>query len=227
MKKYEYLLFDADNTLLDFDLAEKTAFAEMCDECKVEYSDELYSRYHGINKGLWRMIEQGTITREELKFRRYYDLVGDADVASEMASCYERRLGFQSFLLDGAIELCRELKHEYRLFIVTNGLASIQRSRLGASELPELFEKVYISEEVGFSKPDKRFFDAVISDIGDSDRTRYLVIGDSLTSDIAGAEASGLDSCWYSPMESIPEKCRPTYTVDRLGKLAELLKIGE
>lgn len=223
MSKYKYILFDADNTLFDFDMAEEKAFAECCAECGVEYSDELFSRYIEINTGLWRRIEEGTITRDELKYKRFSDLVGEGDTAMAMSQGYVAALGRQSFLFEGAFELCERLSREYSLYIVTNGIASVQHGRIDSSRLSSLLKKLYISEELGFSKPDVRFFDAVISDISDPDRTKYLVIGDSLTSDITGAVASSLDSCWFNPKHLDSKGITPTYTIDKLSDIYGIL----
>lgn len=95
----------------------------------------------------------------------------------------------------------RELSGKYRVFIVTNGIAFVQHGRLDDCEFTPYFEKMYVSEETGFAKPDKRYFDYVLADIGDSDLTSYLVVGDSLSSDIKGAMNAGIDAVWVNPDE--------------------------
>ena len=220
---YKYLLFDADDTVLDFRTAERAAFAAMSRECGIEFTEELYSRYHVINAGLWKQIETGAITRDELKFRRYFELVGDEKLAVTMGKTYERLLGEQTAVIDGAPEVCRRLSRDYRLFIITNGLAYAQRNRIGKSEVNGIFEDLFISEEIGYAKPDPRFFDAVCDRIGDADRSHYLVIGDTISSDISGAVASGIDSCWYNPKREVSEDIKPTYTVYGLDELEAIL----
>lgn len=224
MGTYKYLLFDADDTVLDFRTAERTAFAAMSHECGIEFTEELYSRYHIINARLWKQIETNEITRDELKFRRYYELVGDETLARKMGKAYERLLGEQNAVIDGAPELCRRLGKIYRLFIITNGLAYAQRNRIRKSAANGIFEDLFISEEIGYAKPDPRFFDAVCGKIGDPDRSNYLVIGDTLSSDISGAVAAGIDSCWYNPRHEVADGIRPTYTVYRLDELESILE---
>lgn len=227
MTGYKYLLFDADDTLLDFAAAEKAAFEGMCAECGIDFSDELYGRYHVINASLWKTLETGGVTLEELKIRRYEGLVGDGELAKKMASSYERLLGFQSAVIDGAPEICRELSGKYRIYIITNGIAAAQRNRIKHSRLEGLYDGLFISGEIGYSKPDARFFDAVCEKIGDPDRSHYLVIGDTLSSDIEGANRAGIDSVLYDPTGKEAENTKPTYTVKKLDGLYEILTCKE
>lgn len=201
MAKYKYLLFDADNTLFDFDKSEKEAFRMALEGSELGYSDEVYTRYHVINDGLWKLLEVGGTDRQTLKTERYrllfeeFGIEGDGYL--ETASNYERCLGLQAFEIDGVYEMLCRLSEKYEIYLVTNGLTSVQESRLSRSRLSHFFKRVYISEKVGVAKPDPAFFDYVISDIGDPDRSGYLVIGDSPSSDIDGAINSGIDCCWY------------------------------
>ena len=223
MTGYKYLLFDADDTLLDFASAEKTAFEGMCAECGIDFTDELYGRYHAINASLWKTLETGGITLDELKIRRYHDLVGNGEAAAKMAHSYEILLGCQSAVISGAPEICRTLGGKYGIYIITNGIASAQRNRIKNSLLEGLYDGLFISGEIGYAKPDRRFFDAVCEKVGDPDRSHYLVIGDTLSSDIAGANNAGIDSVWLNPHGKETESVRPTYTVNKLDELYEIL----
>ncbi len=129
----------------------------------------------------------------------------------------------QSQLIEGAIDVIQKLSQKYKLYLITNASVAVQRKRLAQTPFDNYFEKYYISEEVGFHKPQKAFFDAVIDSIGDADRKNYLVIGDSLSSDIKGASDSALDSCYYDPEYKGYSDVVPTYTVHRLCELLTLL----
>ena len=201
-KHYRYLLFDLDNTLFDFDRAEKTAFCAAFSAYGLVFDDGIYDAYHQINDALWKKLEQGEMERERLKSLRFEMLldslqIPDSDRLSERLSrAYFDLLGKQNFLFPGAVDVCRELHETYRLVIITNGSTQVQKGRYFGSPLEPYFEKIFISELIGSSKPSAAFFDHVMHALGDPPREECCVIGDSLSSDIAGAENAGIDAIW-------------------------------
>lgn len=236
MKRYEYLLFDADNTLFDFSLAEYISFGETCRAGNLLYSEELYRTYSEINDSLWKRIEKKEITLEFLKTERFRLLLltmGWADdeatlrKAEELRDTYVETLGQQTCIVDGAEELCKALAGRYKMYLVTNGIGRIQRSRFGKSVLKPYFDGIFISEEMGTAKPEKAYFDHVLREIGSPEREKCLVIGDSLTSDCDGAIASGLDICWYNPKNGDAKNRALTYTVTKLSDIIRLLDESE
>ncbi len=141
-----------------------------------------------------------------------------------MARDYESNLGRQTHLLNGAEALIRSLYGQCRLFIVTNGLTAVQKSRFGGCALAPYFEQCFISEEMGCAKPEKRFFDLVAAAIPRFDPTDAIVIGDSLTSDIRGGINAGLPTCWYNPAgKPVPDGLPVTYTVRDLAEIRGIL----
>lgn len=224
---YKYLLFDADNTLLDFNRAEEAALRDTLNECPLGFSEEVHKRYHQINKEEWEKLERGETTRAILivnRYRRLFNEYGyDGDYYGEFcAKAYESNLGNYGYLLDGAEETLRRASEKYSVYIITNGLTNVQKSRMSKTPLEKYIVKSYISEEMGCAKPEKIFFDKLCEDVGDNDTSAYLVIGDSLTSDIQGAVNAGMDSVWITDGTSDE---RPTYTVQNLSELCELLKV--
>ena len=201
-KRYRYLLFDLDNTLFDFDRAEKTAFCAAFSAYGLVLDDGIYDTYHQINDALWKKLERGEIERDRLKSLRFEMLLAElhvpnADLLSEKLSrTYFELLGEQNFLLPGAVDVCRELHETYRLVIITNGSAQVQKGRYFGSPLEPYFEKIFISEWIGAAKPSPAFFDHVMHALGDPPKDECCVIGDSLSSDIAGAENAGIDAIW-------------------------------
>lgn len=231
MKRYKYILFDADNTLFDFSQAERVAFKNTCEKNGLIYSEEIQVLYSKINDSLWKRLETGEINLEFLKVERFRQLLecynkdyGLVDVAPEkMRDDYISILGEQTCLINGAEEICKYLSSEYKMFIVTNGISKIQRSRIGKSALKDFFADVFVSEEIGYAKPSKQYFDHVISKIGDYDKSNYLVVGDSLTSDCDGAINYGLDICYYNPNGKSNNGRELTYTVNELSELKNIL----
>lgn len=227
MGKYNYILFDADNTLFDFDRCEKGAFKASLTGYPLEYSEEIYQNYHHINDGLWKLLEKGAIERSTLKserFRLLFSKYGVTDVdCVAFASRYEQMLGEQFYEIDGVYELLGRLSRDYDIYVITNGLTNVQENRFSRSRMTKYFKDVFISEKVGYAKPDKRYFDYVIASVGDPDLSRYIVIGDSLTSDIDGAINSGIDCCWYNRKGIGSEGREPTYTVEDILSVETVL----
>ena len=227
MKKYKFLLFDADNTLLDFTKAEDTAIRMTMSAFGITPTDELCKSYSRINDGLWKALERKEVTKEELKIKRFELFLKENSLVADyvlMTKCYMDNLSKQSFVIDGAKELLCSLQSDYEIYIITNGIGFIQRSRMGASEINTLFKKLCISEEIGFEKPDQRYFERVFADIENFDPKRALIIGDSLSSDIRGAVNCGIDSCYFSPSGKLPTgNIQPTYTITKLSQLHNIL----
>ena len=221
---YKYLLFDADNTLLNFNEGEKCALREVLNNTPLEFSDEVYETYHKINDDLWKRLELGGITRSELKKRRFQILFNHYGYNSDqyieyIDSHYLVCMSKQSQIIDGALEVLEYLHNDYELYLATNATASVQRKRLSKTPFDRYFRKYYISEEIGVNKPEKAFFDRIVDDIGDDNRENYLVIGDSLSSDIKGAILSNIDSCYFDPNFNGYKDIKPTYTIHSLKEL--------
>lgn len=226
--KYKYLLFDADDTLLDFRRSEREALTDAMLRFGIHPTEGLIKGYSEINDSLWKLLERGGIGKNELRVRRFelfaekYGLDADPHM---LAAEYTDRLAEKSFPVNGAVELCASLWGKYRMFIITNGIKNIQESRFGASELKQYIEKSFISEEMGAEKPSPLFFDRVASAIDGFDRSLALVIGDSLTSDIAGGIAAGIDTCWFNPRRKAPvDGIVPTYEIHALDELYRVLE---
>ena len=220
MKRYQFLLFDADGTLLDFETAcahafQRTYFAQGLDLQK-PYSAQLLESYRKNNENWWGKLERGECTRPQLYLGRFADFLQENGLSGDPQALHETYfplLGEGGDLLPGAEELVKRLKAAgYFLYLITNGKASTQRTRLERSGLQPYFEDCFISEDTGFAKPDFRFFDYVFSRIPGFSAKRGLVIGDSLSSDIQGAANAGLDSIWYAP-SAAENKNKAPYTL--------------
>ncbi|MCI8611524.1 MAG: noncanonical pyrimidine nucleotidase, YjjG family [Clostridiales bacterium] len=226
---YQYLLFDADNTLLNFDLAEQEALHSTLIHTPLGYSDDIFQLYHTINELQWKRLERGETTRERLRTERFiqlYETLGyslDSSGAEAVAKAFLEHMSEQSALMDGALETVAVLAKKYALYIVTNATAWVQKKRMARTPLAPYFQKVYISHDMGCAKPERIFFDKVLTDIGDNRRESYLVIGDSLSSDVAGARGAGLDSCYFDPKGIGCGSESPKWTIHALPQLLDIL----
>lgn len=220
---YPYLLFDADNTLFDFDQAERNAHLLLCRAHGLAFSEEGYQLYHKCNADLWRDFDRGLCTKEYLlveRFRRYLAITGERADPEALNRDHLRALGEGAMLLPGAEELCRVLSREHRLYLLTNAVASVQKARFANSAIAPYFQGVFISEEVGVGKPDPAYFDYVFHAVPGLARDNALVIGDSLTSDIQGANNAGLPCCWFNPKgQPRPQGLRIDYEIRALEEL--------
>lgn len=228
MKTYDFLLFDADGTLLDFDRSESLAIQETAAHFCPEKTNAAEERYHRINAALWERFNKGEITRSELLLSRFSQLCEalalQADPA-EMNRYYMRCLATHADLLPGAEEVLRDLSSRYKMYIITNGASYTQRGRFEKSPITPLFKQLFISEEMGVQKPQKEFFSAVAAAIPGFSNDRALVIGDSLSSDILGANNAGIDCCWYNPQNApIAENLHCDYQIQNLHELLQILR---
>lgn len=226
--KYRALFLDMDGTFLDFHAAEREAFYRTFAAIKEEPDEEKYRLYSAINDSLWKAFERGEIEKDDIRRTRYtrlFERLGiDADGrAAELD--YEHFLGEGHALIPHAKEMLAWLAERYPLYVVTNGFAKVQRNRQKLAGIDVFMKQNFISEEIGFQKPQKEFFDACFAQIGSRlAPEEVLLIGDSLTSDILGANRAGIDSCWFNP-EGIENRSGavPLYEIRCLTQLKEIL----
>lgn len=227
MKRYTTLLLDVDETLLDFKKAENVSLKNALVRAGVDPTDEVCERYHHINDALWKALERGEIKKERIKTKRFelfYEEFGFTGDPHETAGFYVDELSHAGFLLDGAREFLETILGHYDIYAVTNGIQSVQQGRFAAADINKYFKDVFISERVGYSKPDKRYFDYVLAAIPEKDTSAILVIGDSPTSDIKGAQNAGLDSCWFAPyLKDYPGEQAPTYIARGYGDILNII----
>lgn len=224
---YDTLLFDVDNTLLDFDANEAESFRCMLRDKGEAYSDELYNTYRMVNEQMWRAIERGEATTSEVvntRFARLMSKYGKQVDGMEWENCYRSYLNHGIQEMPYVKEVLERLKGKYRLFIITNGMEETQHYRLEGSGLKPYFEDIFISQSVGAGKPSSEFFDYVKDHIRGFDVQRSLVIGDSLTSDILGGQLAGIDTCWFCK-EGVDNMLDedPTFTIHSLRELLTVL----
>lgn len=229
LKKYDWLLFDADGTLFDFDAAESKALEFSFQDFKLPFEARSAAAYHEINRQIWQDFEAGRINADRLRtvrFERLFDalnLSAHAPAPQVFSTLYLKNLAQAADLLPDAAAIIQTLVKTHHLALITNGLKDVQRPRLALSPIADAFELVAISEELGVAKPDPRFFDCVFSQIQNPPRARVLVIGDSLSSDIQGGNTYQLDTCWFNPMHKPASPTIPaTYEIHALSDLLRL-----
>ena len=226
--KFPYLLFDADDTLFDFPKAASRAFSIMCKSNGIPETAETYRLYDEINAVLWAAFEQGEVTKSFVTHERYIRFLKALELDRDPSKCnrdYLTALGEVVYPLPHAEEVCQTLAARgHHLYIATNAVASVQRSRLQKCSFSHLFLDVFISEDAGASKPSKAYYDYVCSCIPEISPDNTLIIGDSLTTDIQGANNAGFPCCWFNPKKkSAPADLRIDYEIQDLTQLLDLV----
>ena len=229
--KYDLLLFDADDTLLDFKRSEFASFQIILEKNGIEGDiKNLHASYKIINTQLWDQYAEGLISQDFLKverFRKFLETNNLKGDPSQLCDDYLETLPSQVFLIDGAIQLLETLHGKMPLVIVTNGISEVQHKRLSNSGLKPFIELIIISDECGFTKPDPRIFDHTLEQLNRSlESSRTLMIGDKLETDILGAQNFKIDSCWFNP-EKKPNSTSiaPTYEIENMIDLLKILVI--
>lgn len=226
-QKYDIVLLDADETVFDFKKSEAYSFEKTLGEFGVEFNEERLKLYSDINLYMWKSLERGDVTRESLKTKRFdmfFEQVGVADIDTKLFN--ERYIYYLStcnFLLDGAYEFVEKLSKYCKLYLATNGLTVAQRGRLQRSRIKPLLSGCFISEEIGFSKPEKEYFEYIFSDLRVEDKKRVIFLGDSETSDMQGGKNGGIKTCLYNPNNNEYNKDLCDYSIGSYDEFFDIL----
>ena len=229
---YNTILWDVDQTLLDFEKSQDYALRLTFEQFKLEINEEIIRLYASINDAYWRRLELREITKKELltgRFDTLFESLKITDISSaDIAPVYQKALGSVYFFKDNSLELCKKLKGKVRQYAVTNGVASTQRNKLQLSGLIDMMDGIFISEEIGYEKPDIRFFENCFRQIPDFHKETALIIGDSLTSDIKGGNLAGIACCWYNQEHKANESgLRIDYEITNLWEVEDILSWQE
>ncbi len=223
------MLFDADRTLFDFDVSEKKAFSKIVPKYGVPFTEENYILFKRINDEHWNLLEKGEVEKRRMLVRRFEFFLSALGVSSERAADlndeYLHALSEESLAFEESLPLLTELNRRgKRIFLITNGVDFVQNGRISRSPLKVFFEKVFISDEIGYEKPSTKFFDVVMRSIDGFNKEKAVVIGDSLSGDVKGANQSGLDCVWLNKNNAaLPDEYKANYIINSLNELYEIL----
>ena len=228
MALFTTVLWDVDNTLLDFQLSQRYALEKTFEANYLMINEEIQSRYDEINHAYWKRFELGEVTKEELlkgRFLTLFDAFGIQNVdLPEFMRVYQTELGNVFFYLDDSIHLCEHLKGRVNQYVITNGVTATQKNKLKLSGLWDCMQEIFVSEDAGIQKPYPGFFEYCLGKITEKNKEKILVIGDSLSSDIKGAVLSGLKSCWYNPKgEENTTEYIPDFEIRNLWDVLKIL----
>ena len=230
MSKFDWILFDADDTLLDFTSAEREAFSAMLVDFGLSAQEGYFSLYKACNHQAWQAYERGEIDAVDLRRKRFADFIASAGLSKAidplaMNTAYLENLIRHTSPLEGALEVLKTLQsRKVRMGIITNGLKEVQRPRIRRVGMEKFFDVVLVSDEIGLAKPDTRFFALAHEAMGLPDKGKVLVVGDSYASDITGAKNYAFPSCWFNPRaQPLPQPAVPDFEIRSLRELIGLV----
>lgn len=227
MTKFETLLFDVDETLLNFKEGQHNALTQLFIDQGVALTPEIRQRYEVRNAALWHAFELGELAKERVlgdRFTYIFKECGLVRDGAEMDRLFRNYLKEEAILLEGAFEVVSELSRSHQLYVVTNGVSTTQYRRLEKSALRPYFNEVFVSEDTGYQKPMAEFFNYAFERIDNFNPTKTMIIGDSLVADIQGGNQAGIASCWYNPQQLAGESAiTPTYEIKYLKELLEIV----
>ena len=225
---FEFLFLDLDDTILDFQKAEHVALSKTLRSFGLEPTETVLKRYNLINKAHWEALERKELTREQVLLGRFQVLFEEMGISAEpvkVARAYEHNLSIGHWFLPGAEEAVARLSRKYKLYLTSNGTASVQKGRMTSANLYRFFENVFVSQEIGVNKPAVEYFEKCFAQIPGFEKTKAIIVGDSLTSDILGGQNAGIATCWVNPhhKQGRPD-IRVDYEIEALSQLEDLLE---
>lgn len=224
------LLWDIDGTLLDFGKSEAYGIRKCFEIFSLgECTDEMLERYSAINRKYWEALERGELTKPQVLYGRFAEFFSAEGISfdriDEFNHEYQLRLGDKAFFCDNAFETVSALKGKIRQYAVTNGTIVAQSRKLTQSGLINIFDGVFISDEIGHEKPSIEFFEVVQKEIGTFSHDEVMIIGDSLTSDMRGGNNANILCCWYNSHGSVNNfDIKIDYEINDISKILEIIK---
>lgn len=224
---YKYLLFDFDDTLLDFKKTEYDAFHNAMERCGLKNEEGYLETYSEINHKKWMQLNEGLLTKEDIfstRFKDFFEAVGIDYDAAVFNETYLQALSEPVHYVKDVVEVLRELSKNHEIYIVTNGVDAVQQPRLSRCEFRPYIKEVFVSEVIGHEKPQPEFFDAVFTKLPQLRKEETLIIGDSLTSDIRGGNQAGIATCWFNPCHKPHNGIdHVDYEIEELSQLLDIV----
>ncbi len=228
---YQHILFDLDRTLWDFEKNNEYTLHQLYEHFDIaarsgKSFNVFYSTYRIVNHALWSLYQDGRIEKEYLKYKRMYLTlkeidVDDASTSSQMVDLYTDEVPLQTILMPGALEVLQKLSEKSQIHIVTNGFKEVQYRKVKRSGIEPFIKNLFISEEIGFQKPDKRMFDYVLNHIKAAPE-HCIMIGDDWSVDIEGARKANINAIYFNPGAC---KNNTDIMVREVKKLSDILEI--
>lgn len=220
------VFIDIDDTLLDFTKCANDAIKSACNKFGVPYTTTLVDTFHPINLDLWHRLEKKEVTKEKLfdtRFQIVFDKLGIKADGIAFETAFRENFHESAILVDGARDLLEYLRFKYKVYVASNASMHQQTNRMKKAELDGYIDGYFVSEEIGFPKPQKEFFDACFKALPNVKPQDVVMIGDSLSADIKGACEYGLKTIWYNHRNEPTAGVKCDYIVSRLSEVKNIL----
>lgn len=220
------VFIDIDDTLLDFTKCANDAIKSACNKFGVPYTTTLVDTFHPINLDLWHRLEKKEVTKEKLfdtRFQIVFDKLGIKADGIAFETAFRENFHESAIHVDGARDLLEYLRSKYKVYVASNASMHQQTNRMKKAKLDGYIDGYFVSEEIGFPKPQKEFFDACFKALPDVKPQDVVMIGDSLSADIKGACEYGLKTIWYNHRNEPTSDVKCDYIVSRLSEVKNIL----
>ena len=222
----KYILFDLDGTILDFNKGEADAFKRSINKFSdIKIKDEDVKKFSQINDYYFNQYKNGLMDRPTFHYHRFEEIAKYLNIDIDIISCnkkYVNLLKYEAQIYDDVIDTLNYLSNKYELYVASNGMEDIQKSRMELAHIDHYFKKAYISAAIGYNKPEKGFFDYIFNDLNDFDRNNYIIIGDRLDSDILGGKNSHIHTIFVN-REGIKANNEAEYEIKSLAEIKNIL----
>lgn len=223
---FQAIFFDIDDTIMDFKQCSRAALCKSFHELNIKWNDTTIDLFYEIDDALWKRQRQGILSVQEVLNNRFEILFNQLGIKIDSKICrnlFSEKLGQEHILETAAYETIINLSSRYKLYVASNGIKKMQLSRLSLAGLLPYFTDIFVSDDIGFEKPDIRFFNECLRRSG-LEAENILFIGDSLEADIKGCQSKGIAACWYNPKHiSRPHNQSLEYEIDNLQELRKFL----
>ncbi|WGE58363.1 pyrimidine 5'-nucleotidase [Actinobacillus equuli] len=222
--KYRWILFDADETLFSFNSYD--GLKAMLTRYHIDFSRADYEQFQAVNKPLWVAYQNNEITAKDIQTRRFAKLSAQTGVdALQLNQELMAEMAIVSKPLNGVMAMLNQLYGKVKMGIITNGFTELQQQRLLNTDTQHFFEFVAVSEQIGAAKPDRQVFEYAFALMDEPDKTKILMVGDTLASDVLGGNNAGIDTCWFNHAGVVNDtRIRPTYEITDIAELIEIVK---
>lgn len=220
------IFIDVDNTLLDFDACANKSIELACAKFGVPYTTRLVDVFHPINLDLWHRLERKEITKEQLfqvRFNKVFEVLGIDCDGHAFEDAFHKSLFETAIKIDGAEHLLKYLHSKFKVYVASNATLAQQQNRLKNADLLKYIDGIFVSEEIGYPKPQKAFFDACFAALPQADAKDTLMIGDSVSADINGAREYGMKTLWYNHRHESTDGVKCDFVVDNLLQIIRLI----
>ena len=221
------VFLDIDNTLIDFNECAKHSIIKIFKDFNLPYCDNVFETFIRENIKIWKRLENGEITKAYLRANRWNIILEKLNIAFDgplIEELFENGIAESAYEVEGAKEILEHLSKKHELYVVSNGFRAVQENRLNISGFKKYFDKMFFSEDIGVSKPQKEFFDYCFNSLNNPCKENVILIGDSISADIIGGINYNIKTIWFNKNNEIcPNNIKPTYIVRALGEIKNII----